>query len=122
MPRGAAFRACVTSIRAPRPPRSRPQPRRSVRHFGRQNGGDWCWFGGRMIQQLAKYDLIEDAYRELKAMVSRVVKAGDFHEWWSRDNQPRGSKQFRGSAGVLGKAIEQLLAWAEANAKKEATK
>lgn len=75
-----------------------------------------------MIQQLAKYDLIEDAYRELKAMVSRVVKAGDFHEWWSRDNQPRGSKQFRGSAGVLGKAIEQLLAWAEANAKKEATK
>jgi hypothetical protein len=42
-----------------------------------------------------------------------VQRVGDFHEWWSRDNQPRGSGQFRGSAGVLGRAIEMLQAWAE---------
>jgi glycogen debranching enzyme len=80
--------------------------------FGYQNGGDWCWFGGRMIQQLIRHGLIEDAYRELQPMVARVRRAGDFHEWWSRDNQPRGSKQFRGSAGVLGRAIEMLTEWA----------
>jgi hypothetical protein len=71
-----------------------------------------------MVRQLARHGFVEEAYRELKPMVSRVVTHGDFHEWWSRDNQPRGSKQFRGSAGVLGKAIEELLAWAEANADK----
>lgn len=77
-----------------------------------QNGGDWCWFGGRMIQQLIRHGLVEEAYRELKPMVARVAKHGDFHEWWSRDNQPRGSAQFRGSAGVLSQAIYQLRDWA----------
>ncbi len=77
-----------------------------------QNGGDWCWFGGRMIQQLVRHGMIEDAYRELKPMVARVAQHGDFHEWWSRDNQPRGSAQFRGSAGVLGQAIFMLRDWA----------
>ena len=81
--------------------------------YGYQNGGDWCWFGGRMIQQLIRQGLIADAYRELQPMVARVRRSGDFHEWWSRDNQPRGSGQFRGSAGVLGRAIEMLLTWAE---------
>lgn len=77
-----------------------------------QNGGDWCWFGGRMIQQLVRYGFIEEAYRALRPMVDRVERVGDFHEWWTPDNQPRGSAQFRGSAGVLGQAIEMLRAWA----------
>ncbi|MDR3750766.1 MAG: hypothetical protein P4K94_04695 [Terracidiphilus sp.] len=77
-----------------------------------QDGGDWCWFGGRMVQQLVRLGMVEDAYREIAPMVTRVVKAGDFHEWWTRDNQPRGSAAFKGSAGVLGKAIEMLQAWA----------
>ncbi|HEV2320202.1 MAG TPA: hypothetical protein VGV18_10660, partial [Verrucomicrobiae bacterium] len=78
-----------------------------------QNGGDWCWFGGRMIQQLVAYNYPAEAYRALLPMAERVVRVGDFHEWWSRDNQPKGSGKFRGSAGVLGKAIEMLLAWAK---------
>lgn len=77
-----------------------------------QNGGDWCWFGGRMVQQLIRHGRMADAYRELKPMVARVAKHGDFHEWWSRDNQPRGSAQFRGSAGVLCQAIFGLRDWA----------
>lgn len=81
-----------------------------------QNGGDWCWFGGRMIQQLVRYNYIEQAYRNLLPMVERVQRVGDFHEWWTRDNQPRGSAAFRGSAGVLGEAIEMLQAWAKQSA------
>jgi hypothetical protein len=83
--------------------------------YGYQNGGDWCWFGGRMIQQLIRHGFIAQAQAELTPMTDRVARTGDFHEWWSRDNQPRGSAQFRGSAGVLGKAIELLQAWAREN-------
>lgn len=87
----------------------------SMGPYSYQNGGDWCWFGGRMIQQIIRNGFVREAYAELKPMVARVRKHGDLYEWWSLDNQPRGSKQYRGSAGVLGKAIEQLLDWAEAN-------
>ena len=77
-----------------------------------QNGGDWCWFGGRMIQQMVKLGYVAGAYRQLLPMVERVPRAGGFHEWWSRTNRPRGSGNFRGSAGVLGRSIELLQAWA----------
>lgn len=77
-----------------------------------QNGGDWTWFGGRTIQQLVRYGYVAEAYRNVRPMVERVKLNGDFHEWWTRDNQPRGSAQFRGSAGVLGRAIEMLQGWA----------
>lgn len=83
--------------------------------YSYQNGGDWSWFGGRMIQQLIRLGYVEEAYRNLQPMVERVVRTGDFHEWWTRDNQPRGSAAFRGSAGVLGQAIEMLQALAEPN-------
>jgi len=81
-----------------------------------QNGGDWTWFGGRMIQQLVRYGFVHEAYRNVRPMAERVKRVGDFHEWWTRDNQPRGSAQFRGSAGVLGRAIEMLRAWAQQTA------
>jgi hypothetical protein len=83
--------------------------------YSYQNGGDWCWFGGRMIQALIKQGAISEAYRELRPMVDRVKRTGVFHEWWSRDNQPRGSGEFRGSAGVLGRSIELLQDWASRN-------
>ncbi len=78
-----------------------------------QNAGDWWWFGGRMIQQAVAYGYVTEAYRDIQPMTQRVVRVGDFHEWWSRDNQPKGSGKFKGSAGVLGKAIEMLQAWAK---------
>lgn len=88
--------------------------------YSYQNGGDWCWFGGRMIQQLVKQGYVAEAYRELQPMVERVQRTGGFHEWWSRDNQPRGSGDFRGSAGVLGRAIELLQEWAQTARQKPA--
>src|SRR5208337_938856 len=80
--------------------------------YNYQNGGDWTWFGGRMIQQLVRHGYVEQAYREVRPMVERVKRTGGFHEWWTRDNQPRGSADYRGSAGVLARAIELLQAWA----------
>lgn len=85
----------------------------SMGPYSYQNGGDWCWFGGRIVQQLAHHGFYAEAYDELRPMVNRVVKHAGFYEWWTPDNQPRGSGQFRGSAGVLGKAILMLRTWAE---------
>ncbi|MFC6100503.1 glucosidase family protein [Olivibacter domesticus] len=73
--------------------------------YGYQNGGDWTWFGGRMIQQLVINGFEEEAYEQLKPMVGRVLKNNGFFEWYTRDNKPEGSGTFRGEAGVLYDAI-----------------
>ena len=76
--------------------------------YSYQNGGDWTWFGARMIQQLVRYGFLEDAYDQLQPMVKRVKDNDGFYEWYSINNEPRGSGTFRGSAGVLYKVITVL--------------
>ena len=58
---------------------------------------------------------VEEAYSEVDPMLQRVIDTGDFNEWWGLGNVPSGSKKFKGSAGVLSKAIHMLLDWAEEN-------
>ncbi len=81
--------------------------------YSYQNGGDWTWFGGRMISQLVKYGFIEEAYEQIQPMTDRVVKNKGFYEWYTVDNRPEGSGTFRGSAGVLYDAISLLNKWGE---------
>jgi len=78
-----------------------------------QNGGDWTWFGARMIQQLVNYGLVGEAYEQIQPFLERVIKNDGFYEWYTLDNQPRGSSSYRGSAGVLYDAIVLLKKWAE---------
>jgi len=73
--------------------------------YGYQNGGDWTWFGGRMIQELVKNGLAQEAYDNLLPMTDRVIANNGFYEWYTVDNKPKGSGTFRGSAGVLYDAI-----------------
>lgn len=80
-----------------------------------QNGGDWTWFGGRMIQQLIAYGKVEEAYELAQPMFNRVVENNDFYEWYKKDGTPAGSAEFKGSAGVLAKSIEMFNEWAETN-------
>ena len=86
---------------------------KSMYPYGYQNGGDWTWFGGRMIQQLIRYGFIQEAYDEIQPMLKRVIENDGFYEWYTRDGTATGSGQFRGSAGVLAKAIDMLKEWAE---------
>jgi hypothetical protein len=81
--------------------------------YGYQNGGDWTWFGGRMIQQLINNGFVEEAYREVQPMVKRVKDNNGFYEWYSVKNEPRGSGTFRGEAGVLYIAIIMFEEWIE---------
>lgn len=80
-----------------------------------QNGGDWTWFGGRMIQQLVANGYVEEAYAEIRPMLDRVIRNKGFYEWYGKGNIPSGSGNFKGSAGVLAKAIAMLKHWAEEN-------
>jgi len=80
----------------------------SMHAYGYQNGGDWTWFGARMIQQLLRYGFVEEAYTHLQPMVQRVKDNNGFYEWYTVENEPRGSGTFRGSAGVLYTAIRML--------------
>lgn len=78
-----------------------------------QNGGDWTWFGGRMIQQLIAHGMVEEAYAEVRPMIDRVIKNNGFFEWYGMGGVPSGSGHFKGSAGVLAKAIEMFEDWSK---------
>lgn len=80
--------------------------------YSYQNGGDWTWFGARMVEQLVNYGFVEDAYEQILPMTERVVKNDGFYEWYTVDNKPKGSGTFRGSAGVLYTALLKLEHWA----------
>jgi hypothetical protein len=80
-----------------------------------QNGGDWTWFGGRMIQQLVANGFAEEAYEAIRPMIDRVIAYDKFYEWYGIDGKPNGSGNFRGEAGVLAKAIVMLREWANKN-------
>lgn len=96
-----------------------PYPRglflnKSMTPYSYQNGGDWTWFGARMVRQLARHGYVAESYQELGPMLDRVLKHQGFFEWWTPGNQPKGSGKFRGSAGVLIEAIQELQTWAKA--------
>lgn len=100
-----------------------PYPRglfknRAMGPYSYQNGGDWTWFGARMVRQLARNGCVEESYRELVPMLERVLKHRGFFEWWTPSNQPKGSGKFRGSAGVLIEAIHELREWANSQSEK----
>lgn len=78
-----------------------------------QNGGDWTWFGGRMVQTLTVHGFVQEAYHELEPMIERVLANKGFYEWYDvRTGTPKGSGDFRGEAGVLYDAITLLKQWA----------
>ncbi|MFL5746797.1 MAG: GH36-type glycosyl hydrolase domain-containing protein [Niastella sp.] len=76
--------------------------------YSYQNGGDWTWFGGRMVTQLLRYDLQNEAREAITPMLERVLKNKGFYEWYTPANEPKGSSGFKGEAGVLWTAIKQL--------------
>ncbi len=76
--------------------------------YNYQNGGDWTWFGGRMVQQLIAHELYDEAYEAVSPMLERVIQHNGFYEWWTPAGEPKGSGMFRGSAGVLWKSIKMF--------------
>lgn len=92
---------------------------KSMYPYGYQNGGDWTWFGARMINGLVHYGFLEEAYREIKPLIDRVFVNKGFYEWYNLDGKPQGSGNFRGSAGVLYTAITNMQDFAKASINKK---
>jgi len=80
-----------------------------------QNGGDWTWFGGRMIKQLWLNGYRKEAYEEFSPMLDRAIANGGFFEWYGLGNVPNGSGAYRGTAGVMAEVIALMKAWSEEN-------
>lgn len=78
--------------------------------YSYQNGGDWTWFGGRMIPELIRFGYLDEAKEALTPMLQRVIANNGFYEWYTPENKPQGSSSFRGEAGVLWSAITQIQA------------
>jgi len=74
-----------------------------------QNGGQWDWFGARLV--LAAFERGEStlARRWLAELAQKAEKNGGLHEWHTRDGQGRGSPTYAGSAGALGAAVIEGL-------------
>jgi glycogen debranching enzyme len=79
-----------------------------------QNGGDWPWFGGRMVQQMVRLGFVQEAYDELQPMLKLFVRDSDLNEWYTPSGTAAGSERFKGAAGAIGTAIAALEAWARA--------
>ncbi|MEX6689763.1 hypothetical protein QTN47_19815 [Danxiaibacter flavus] len=85
----------------------------NMKPFTYQNGGDWTWFGARLILVLIDNGQANDAYNELLPMIDRALAAKGFYEWYDvLSGAPKGSGDFRGEAGVLFDAITALQRWA----------
>jgi len=70
-----------------------------------QNGGQWDWFGGKLVLEMFKRGLARTARAKLLEIARKNVANGGLYEWEGRDGTPRGSDFYAGSAGSLGQAL-----------------
>ena len=61
-----------------------------------------------MVIQLVRNGFISEAQEAIQPMLERVIKNKGFYEWYTPDNQPKGSSSFRGEAGVLWTALREI--------------
>ncbi len=87
-----------------------PYPAGTYRHgllddpFEYQNGGQWDWFGGRLIRAMYENGFSTQATEKLLEIIQKNIANRGFFEWDNRKGVGRGSDIFCGSAGVLAKA------------------
>jgi len=75
--------------------------------FEYQNGGQWDWFGGRLILAMFENGLGREARSRLLEIIRKNESNRGFFEWDDREGVGRGSDMFCGSAGSLALAVIQ---------------
>ena len=73
--------------------------------FEYQNGGQWDWFGGKLILAMFANGAADAAAGELLAVAAKDAGHGGLFEWDTPDGAGRGSSRFSGSAGSLARAL-----------------
>lgn len=70
-----------------------------------QNGGQWDWFGGRLVLAMFENGFSLQAREELIEIVRKNIRNGGLFEWDTKDGAGRGSDYYAGSAGSLARAL-----------------
>jgi hypothetical protein len=70
-----------------------------------QNGGQWDWFGGRLLLAMFENGWSAQARDKLIEIVRKDIRNGGLFEWDSREGAGRGSDFYAGSAGSLARAL-----------------
>ena len=70
-----------------------------------QNGGQWDWFGGKLVLAMFGSGVAREARTKLLEIARKAVGNAGFHEWDTRDGRGRGSDFYSGSAGSLARAL-----------------
>ncbi|MEW5901809.1 MAG: hypothetical protein AB1715_10140 [Acidobacteriota bacterium] len=88
-----------------------PYPARFFKHpamdepYEYQNGGQWDWFGGRLVYAMFETGFSVRAKEKLLEMVKKNFANGGIFEWDTKDGAGRGSDYYAGSAGSLARAL-----------------
>ncbi len=88
-----------------------PYPKNFFKHpmmddpFEYQNGGQWDWFGGKIVHSMFEHGFSSQAREKLLEIARKNIANGGFFEWDSRDGTGKGSDYYSGSAGSLSKAL-----------------
>jgi hypothetical protein len=70
-----------------------------------QNGGQWDWFGGRLILGMFENGFARDGLAKLVEIIRKDLGNDGLYEWDARDGSGRGSDFYAGSAGSLARAL-----------------
>jgi hypothetical protein len=70
-----------------------------------QNGGQWDWFGGKLVLAMFESGFSREAREKLIEIARKNVANGGLYEWDTKDGQGRGSDFYSGSAGSLTRAL-----------------
>lgn len=73
--------------------------------FEYQNGGQWDWFGGKLLLDMFRTGRAEEAADKLKEIARQCAADGGLFEWNTPDGAGRGSDRFAGGAGSLARAL-----------------
>jgi hypothetical protein len=74
-----------------------------------QNGGQWDWFGGRFLLAEFERGYSRRAFHDLIEIARKSVNNHGLYEWHTRSGEGKGSPNYAGSAGVLGRDVFQGL-------------
>jgi len=76
-----------------------------ARPYQYQNGGQWDWFGGKLVYALFDNGFSRAAKDRLREIILKNMRQGGLSEWDDPAGNPRGSDFFSGSAGSLAQAL-----------------
>lgn len=88
-----------------------PYPKNFFKHpmmddpFEYQNGGQWDWFGGKLIYAMFESGFSRQAKEKLLEVARKNIANGGLFEWDTKEGIGQGSDFYSGSAGSLSKAL-----------------